>query len=94
MRRINLKEEVVKEICKIDTAMERIVQLMQADKLGVFKPWTFKMVKNFRFHLVAYGGLLAKELKWEREDYLTGACLPIKLPKFFTPASIKKAGNE
>jgi hypothetical protein len=42
----------------------------------------------------AYGGLMARELKWEREDYLSGADLPIKLPRQFKPASVKKAGNE
>lgn len=94
-RRIyELKEEVVKEIVKIDQAMERILYVLDNDWLDQFPPWVKKMFRRYRHDIAAYGGLLFKRIKWEREDYLNGEDLPIKVPRHFKPASMKKASNE
>ena len=75
----NLKDEVVKEIVKIDEAMERVLYYLESDFVGTFRPWAAKMFKNYRRNIAAYGGLLHKEIKWEREDYLSGADLPARI---------------
>lgn len=94
-RRIyELKEEVVKEIVKIDQAMERILYILDNDWLDQFPPWVKKMFRRYRQSIASYGGLLCKEIKWEREDYLNGAGLPIKVLRYFKPASMKKVSNE
>ncbi len=77
----NLKEEVVKEILIIDRAMERVLYILESNHMGTFRPWAAKMFKVYRENVSAYGGLLHKEIRWEREDYLSGADLPIKIPE-------------
>jgi hypothetical protein len=77
----NLKDEVVKEIVKIDEAMERVLYYLESDFVGKFRPWAAEMFKNYRKNIAAYGGLLHKEVKWERADYLSGADLPANIPE-------------
>jgi hypothetical protein len=77
----NLKDEVVKEIVTINEAMERVLYYLESDFVGTFRPWAAKMFKSYRRNIAAYGGLLHKEVKWEQEDYLSGADLPAKIPE-------------